>query len=62
MGVVTTEKVCGGKLFGPIRKNLTLVDLGLLIGHMTCDDRPDVHKVKVRMSRRRSVCFRKPIH
>lgn len=49
MGVITTEVIPAGKVFGPIPPNLTLTDPALLIGHMTCDNRPDVHTVKVRI-------------
>lgn len=48
MGVITTGVIPAGKVFGPIPPNLTLTDPALLIGHMTCDNRPDVHTVKVR--------------
>ena len=47
MGVITTGVIPAGKVFGPIPPNLTLTDPALLIGHMTCDNRPDVHTVKV---------------
>ncbi len=47
MGVLTTGVIPAGKVFGPIPPNLTLTDPALLIGHMTCDNRPDVHTVKV---------------
>ena len=51
MGVITTGVIPAGKTFGPIPPNLTLTDPALLIGHMTCDNRPDVHTVKVCSSR-----------
>ncbi len=47
MGVLITARVDEGKTFGPIPANLTLTDPTLLIGHMTSDNRPDVHTVKV---------------
>lgn len=47
MGVITTGDIAEGASFGPIPRSLTLVDLTQLIGHMTCDSRPDVHTVKV---------------
>ena len=47
MGVLTTGVVPAGMVFGPVPANLTLSDPALLIGHMTCDNRPDIHTVKV---------------
>ncbi|KAK2149395.1 hypothetical protein LSH36_454g03037 [Paralvinella palmiformis] len=47
MGVLITVRVHEGKTFGPIPANLTLTDPTLLIGHMTSDNRPDVHTVKI---------------
>ena len=50
MGVITTGVVPAGTLFGPIPSNLGLTDPALLIGHMTADNRTDVHTVKVSTS------------
>ena len=47
MGVLTTVTVQEGKTFGPIPPHLTLANPTTLIGHMTSDNRPDVHTVKV---------------
>ena len=47
MGVIITEDVPQGTLFGPIPPSLTIADPILLIGHMTADNTPDLHTVKV---------------
>ena len=47
MGVITTAPLSSGTMIGPIPTTLTLTDPAFLIGHMTCDNRPDVHTVKV---------------
>ena len=47
MGVYVTAAVAGGVRFGPIPTAIALTDPAILIGHMTCDVRPNIHTVKV---------------
>ena len=64
MGVITTSQVSAGTVFGPIPRNVTLTDPAYLIGHMTCDNHPDVHTVKVRtfINNKTKVHFRHTDH
>jgi len=49
MGVLTSETLPSGHIFGPIPRDLGLTDPVFLIGHSTSDNRPDLHTVKVSM-------------
>ena len=47
MGVISLDDVDAGVLFGPIPPKLTIAEPLVLIGHMTADNTPVLHTVKV---------------
>ena len=50
MGVISTDSIGIGVSFGPIPSKLTIAEPLVLIGHMTADNTPVLHTVKVRVT------------